>query len=169
MPRNHPHANYQAPLLWVFKSRYGELGKRGSGFTKDDIDDQTDYFLLVDKPKEIQCTVTKVRFSLPGVNLSSIEDAYILNGHSYEDAEVVSETLGIQVKIHRAYDVKPGAAITDEAFNFPDLGADKEFDSAFGCGADALGSGVSGSSGSVVADKVVANLRKRKAAEGAGK
>lgn len=120
MPANHAHAAYEVPLMWLCKKRWQEVGKRLQKVTKDTADSSSDYWVLSSDGSAVQATFSNNDpVNLPFA-LTIASDFVIMNAHSYTAAQLISDTVGADQNIARAWQRVHAAPKYDEEFHFPD-------------------------------------------------
>ena len=127
LPGGHEHACYEYPFLWLCVQRWKELGCRGRGVTKENIDDMTDYFQLVADPPRVLANfiINKDGAARPVeirvTDLAVAQDWCILHGDCYHKATLISDTEGDDHRLARKSERLWGTVVFDAVFNFPPL------------------------------------------------
>lgn len=122
LPTGHEHCTYEGPLLAVFRERVQVVGPRLFTHivetTRETLDDLSDYFSLKGGPLAVVCNVDN---SVATVNMKLVghSDWIITHADDYAQAELISESAGVQLKLARAYELDQRRPLFDHAFNFP--------------------------------------------------
>ena len=130
VPVGHRHASCAVPLLWLFRRRWQQLGRRLANTTKETLDADSDYFVLSADASSVMSTLRPtdaLKFSL---DLSLSTDWVIVNADSFADARLVSVDAAVDPLIARTFEKQFGSVLYDHPFDFPALTVDnaKELD-----------------------------------------
>lgn len=127
LPVRHPQCTHEIPLRQGFALRLQQIGNRlPASLTPDALDTATDYWQLHEEPWQVTSTVSRKPVPI-SLDMSAASDWCIMLPESYSEGELVSEALGVQLKLFRAYEVKFERPEFDGAFDFPqksDMSAD---------------------------------------------
>lgn len=119
-PQNHEHWQYEAPLLWIFKSQWAANGNRLQGVTKETADSSSDYFCLSEAGTEVLAPFSANKVVEVPLKMEEAQDWCIVNGWAFDKATLVSESQGVEMGLARAWLKKQEAPNFDTFFDFPE-------------------------------------------------
>ena len=123
-PKNHKHAAFSEPLVWLFARRWDCLGKRPQTTGKATIDQDSDYFYISDCGTTVIFSLTpSVPVECP-IDLKIATDCAISDTEDYAAAKLISDSMGFEASLARMYEKKNAEIAFPEDATLASMGLD---------------------------------------------
>lgn len=106
--------------MWLCRQRWEQLGTRLAKVTKETADLHSDYFVLSQDGQAVLATFHNMEAVNLPFKLDLATDFVIQNLGSYAQTQLISDTVGADQNIARAWQRDHGEPVHSSEFNFPE-------------------------------------------------